>query len=132
MKRARAGFTLIELLIVISIIGVLGAIVSPYASQAMRRAKADDERLTVERTIEHLAFRAFAEGRAVVLEARGAELAWSAADGPRQAMRLDYTFFNPEQRVVIHPGGYADQNSIAVVQAGRVREIPLNAWLEAP
>lgn len=129
--RRMAGFTLIELLIVISIMGVLGAIVSPYASQAMRRARADAERMTVERTIERLAFRSFAEGRGVTLEARGAELAWVSDDEPRKVMQLEYLFFNPEQKVFINSGGFADRDYVSITQAGRERRIPLNGWLES-
>ena len=109
----------------------LGSIVSPYASQAMRRARAEAERMTVERTIERLAFRAFAEGRGVTLEAKGGELAWSVANESPQRLQLDYVFFDPAQRVFINTGGYADREFVALTQAGRARRIALNTWLES-
>ena len=124
------GFTLIELLIVFSIIGVLGAIVSPYASQAMKRARAAQERMVIERTVERLAFRSYTEGRGVTLEGRGSRLTWTAPDEPRRTLDLEYSFFDPEQVVFINSSGLADRDALNFVQGGRARRVDLNGWLQ--
>ena len=132
MRRPRApvnGFTLVELLIVFSIVGLLVALVAPMGVRQMDKARAQEEWLVLDRTIESLAFRAFAEGRAVTLEARGKELEWQVGAEPPRSLVLNYLFFDPSQRITIDANGLADHDTIEVRQANRPRTIELNRWI---
>jgi prepilin-type N-terminal cleavage/methylation domain-containing protein len=123
------GFTLVELLIVFSIVGLLVALVAPMGAQQMDKARAQEEWLVLDRTIESLAFRAFAEGRAVTLEARGKELVWQLGAEPPRSVALKYLFFDPSQRITIDANGLADHDAIEVRQANRARTLELNRWI---
>jgi prepilin-type N-terminal cleavage/methylation domain-containing protein len=132
MRRPRPpvnGFTLVELLIVFSIVGLLVALVAPMGVRQMDKARAQEEWLVLDRTIESLAFRAFAEGRAVTLEARGKELEWQVGAEPPRSLVLNHLFFDPSQRITIDANGLADHDTIEVRQANRPRTIELNRWI---
>lgn len=86
--------------------------------------------MIAERTVRALALRAFMDGEAVRVSGRGAELSWTIAGGQSLSMRFEHLFFDPEQNVFINVNGYADRNSLSVVQAGRRRELALNGWLD--
>lgn len=128
-RRDIGGFTLVELLIVFSIVGLLVALVAPMGVQQMDKARAQEEWLVLDRTIAALAFRAFAEGRAVTIEARGKELVWQiGADAPR-TVALKYLFFSPDQILTIDANGLADHDAIEVRQGSRPRILELNRWV---
>jgi prepilin-type N-terminal cleavage/methylation domain-containing protein len=123
------GFTLIELIVVFAIVGLVVALVAPLGIRQIEKARSQEEWLILQRTVEGLAFRAFAEGRAVDLEARGQELAWRAGGGPRRVLALHHLFFNPEQSVYIDVHGLAQPGVLEVRQMGRQRTLTLNRWL---
>jgi prepilin-type N-terminal cleavage/methylation domain-containing protein len=127
--RRSCGFTLIELLVVFAIVGLVGALVAPLGIRQIEKARSQEEWIVLQRTVEGLAFRAFAEGRAVELEARGQELAWRAGDGPRRVLALQHLFFDPGQSVHIDIHGLAQPGALEVQQMGRPRTLTLNRWL---
>ena len=129
MRSRARGFTLVEMLIVIAIVGVLVSLVAPMGVRQVDKARAQEEWLIVERTIASLAFRAFAEGRAVDLEARGKELVWQIGNDPPRRLALAHLFFDPNQHVMIDANGLADHDAIEVLQASRRRELVLNRWV---
>ena len=124
------AFTLVELLVVFAVLGLLVTLVGPLGVRQMDKARAQEQWLVLERTVEGLAFRAFAEGREVQLDARGAELAWRLGDEPPRTVILDRLFFDPAQAVRINTHGIAKPGSLEVRQAGRARTLALNDWLE--
>lgn len=128
MSRLR-GMTLVELLIVLSIVGMLVALVGPATSGLMDKARGQQEWLTLERQINDLAFRAFANGQAVSITGRGAEVFWITSGKPRQSLRLSRLFFDPEQTVQINARGVATPEKMTVRQAGRERVLVLNRWM---
>lgn len=130
MPRRQRAFTLVELLIVFAILGLIVALVGPLGARQMDRARAQEQWLVLERTVESLAFRAFAEGREARLLARGTQLDWQLGDEPPRVLVLDRLFFEPEQVVRIDAHGIAQPAALELRQAGRPRTLPLNRWLE--
>ena len=68
MSRQR-GMTLVELLIVFAIVGLLVSLVSPSSAKLLDKAKAQEEWLVLDRTIDSLAFNAYAGAKVVTLKA---------------------------------------------------------------
>jgi prepilin-type N-terminal cleavage/methylation domain-containing protein len=129
MRRAR-GFTLIELLVVLAILGLVIALVGPLTADRLDKARAQEEWLVLERTVSGLAFRAFAEGRAVELRAEGGRLAWRVAGADERVLSLAHLFFDPAQVVRINANGIAVPAQLTVRRDGRERRLELNRWLE--
>ena len=111
------------------ILGLLLSLVGPIAVERMDRARAQEEWLIVRRTLTGLAFRAYADGRAVDIEADGARLGWRTASGEPRSLDLGYLFFMP-QRVVINSHGIAEPGRLTVRQGPRERVLELNGWLD--
>jgi prepilin-type N-terminal cleavage/methylation domain-containing protein len=130
--RRQRGFTLVELLVVFAILGLLVALIAPLGMRQLDNARSQEEWLVLQRTVEGLAFRAFAQGAEVDLEARGEELAWRAGGGPRRVLVLHHLFFAPDQSVHIDAHGLARPDTLDVRQADRIRTLPLNRWLTEP
>jgi prepilin-type N-terminal cleavage/methylation domain-containing protein len=122
------GFTLVELLVVLSIVGLLSALVAPSVGKQWDRARAQEEWLVVQRTVEGLSFRAFTEGRGVTILARGKSLEWTFSGRTVESLRLDYLFFHPQQTIEINSNGVASADDLQVRQADRVRILKLNQW----
>lgn len=129
MRRAR-GFTLIELLVVLAILGLVVALVGPLTADRLDKARAQEEWLVLERTVSGLAFRAFAEGRAVELRAEGGRLTWQVAGADQRALALEHLFFDPAQVVRINANGIAVPAQLTVRRDGRERRMELNRWLD--
>jgi prepilin-type N-terminal cleavage/methylation domain-containing protein len=129
MRTAR-GFTLIELLVVMAILGLLVGLVGPIAVERIEVARAQQEWLTVERTLHGLAFRAYIEGRPVELNGDGARLSWQNGAGPGRSLELKYLFFAPRQHILINGNGIASPAVLALHQRQRARELALNGWLD--
>ncbi len=128
MARAR-GFTLVELLVVLAILGFIIALVGPLTADRLDKARAQEEWLVLDRTVRGLAFRAFAEGRAVELRGEGAELRWKVEGADERSLPLPHLFFDSPQVVRINTNGIAEPASIAIHQRGRARVLVLNGWL---
>ena len=129
---ARRGFTLVELLVVLAIVSLLASLVTPMVGQQLDRARAQEEWLIVQRTIESLSFRAFAEGRGVTIEADGKSLSWQFAGRTQEVLRLEHLFFEPAQRIEINSNGLASSEELVVAQRGRPRRLILNQWAIEP
>jgi prepilin-type N-terminal cleavage/methylation domain-containing protein len=129
MRRAR-GFTLVELLVVLAILGLVVALVGPLTADRLDKARAQEEWLVLERTVSGLAFRAFAEGRPVELQAEGGRLTWQVAGADPRALSLEHLFFEPAQVVRINANGIAAPAQLTVRRDGRERSMQLNRWLD--
>ena len=128
MRRGR-GFTLVELLVVLAILGFIVALVGPLTADRIDKARAQEEWLVLDRTVRGLAFKAFADGREVVLRAEGAELRWQVAGFDERSLPLEHLFFDAPQVVRINVSGVAEPSSLVLHQAGRARRLELNGWL---
>ena len=128
-SKCSRGFTLVELLIVLTIVGLTASLVAPLGAKQFDKARAQEEWLTLRRTVDGLAFRAYALGRETELHAKGTSLEWMFADGKRGHLYFDRVFFEPEQTIAIDRNGYADRDRLQLRMAGAKRELPLNGWL---
>ena len=128
MRRVR-GFTLVELLVVLTILGVMMAMVGPLAVDRLDKARAQEEWLVLDRTLRSLAFRAFADGRDVEIRAEGAQVTWRIAGADERALTLGHIFFDEPQVVRINTNGIAVPSSLALHQGRRARTLELNGWL---
>lgn len=111
------------------ILGLLLGLVGPIAVERMDRARAQEEWLVARRTLTGLAFRAYADGRTVSIEADGARLTWRSGPGAPRTRDFSHLFF-PPQRVVINSHGIADPARLTVQQGPRARVVELNGWLD--
>lgn len=124
-----SGFTLVELLIVLTIIGLTASLVAPLGAKQFDKARAQEEWLTLRRTVDGLAFRAYSLGRETELHAKGTSLEWAFADGKKGHLDFKKVFFAPEQTISIDRNGYADRDRLELRMAGAPRELTLNNWL---
>lgn len=69
--RFNKGFTLIELIIVLSIVGLLLAIVAPISIKAVDKTEAKTELLSTTKWIKNIGFQAFIEQQNYALELTG-------------------------------------------------------------
>lgn len=127
MSRAQ-GFTLIELLIVLSIAGLLAALIGPEVGTIARATAAQEEWLRVGRRVDGLLFEAYATGNGIILRAQGTYLSWESATDRGEEV-FDHLFFD-DQEVYINANGVADQPRMTLTQRGRARELSLDAWAE--
>lgn len=123
------GMTLIELLIVFTIVGLLVSLVAPSSTNLMDKARAQEEWLVLERTVDSLAFKAYAEAQVVEIAAGDRTLQWTVGGKPAGALALAHLRFDRPQQVVINPNGLANVAEVSVLQADRVRVLRLNRWL---
>lgn len=130
MKRNR-GMTLVELLIVFTIVGLLVSLVAPSSANLMDKARAQEEWLVLDRTVDSIAFKAYAEAQYIELSANERTLQWTVGGKPGGALTLAHLRFDRPQKVLINPNGLADVAVVSVLQADRKRELRLNRWLES-
>jgi hypothetical protein len=124
------GVTLVELLIVFSIVGLLVSLVAPSSVNLMDKARAQEEWLVLDRTIDALSFKAYSEARNIELTAKERTLEWVVEGKPAGVLTLSHLRFDKEQLVKINPNGLADVPEISVLQADRRRSVRLNRWLD--
>ena len=129
-KRGLAGFTLIEMLIVVTIIGLLASLVAPFGARVLERARAQQEWISAQRTVDRLTVEAFLSGKEVVVRAEGDGLSWQIGSSPKIERRYEHLSFSPAQEVRINTSGFADSATIAVLQGRRRAEIRLNYWVD--
>ena len=128
MKRAR-GMTLVELLIVFAIVGLLVSLVAPASSNLMDKARAQEEWLVLDRTVDSLAFKAYAEAQYIEVAAEERSLQWTVGGQPGGALTLAHLRFDRPQKVRINPNGLAEPELITVRQGDRARDLRLNRGL---
>ncbi len=124
------GFTLVELMVVISIVGLLASLVGPYGSRLFDRARAQQERVDIERLMRRLGSDAFMRGQSIRVEGQGSKLSWTIDDQDPVERELRYSFVKPETVIEISRNGIARPDSLTIMQSGRDWTIELNRGLE--
>ena len=105
-RTLRRGFTLLELLVVLSIVGLMGAVALPQFVIMRDRLEFALNRESLEQELSALGYRAFNEGRAFILSGQypkpgqGAALAASRAD-------FGAALSSPPVDEIMEPGQYA-------------------------
>lgn len=125
-----SGFTLVELMVVILIVGLLASLVGPYGSRLFDRARAQQERVDIERLMRRLGSNAFMRGKSIRVEGHGSKLYWEADDQNSGERELQYSFVNPETVIEINRNGIARPDTLTITQSGRDSTIELNRGLE--
>ena len=129
MRPAR-GFTLVELLVVLTIAGLLMALVGSLTVTQVDKARAQEEWLVLQRTLDTVAFRAFARNESIELVAEGTNLGWKSDAGDAGELSMRQLSFESPQKVVFNSSGIASPATLEVWQRERLRTVELNAWLE--
>lgn len=128
-RRRAGGMTLIELLIVFTIIGLLVSLVAPSSTKIMDKARAQEEWLVLDRTVDSLAFKAYADARFIQIDAQESTLQWTISGKAAGVLSLSHLRFDKPQQVVISPNGLANADRISVLQGERLRSLRLNRWI---
>ena len=96
-----AGFTLIELMIVLAIAGVLMGFVGPLAIDAVDKAQAKQERLSIDNWLAKISMRSYATGEAHTLKLDGKSAILMRQDSEKETVIarkfFDFNFFPPQQ-----------------------------------
>lgn len=124
------GFTLVELLVVIAIVGMLTSLVGPYSSKLWDSARAQQERIELERLIRRLRSDAFMKGQSIVVSGDGSKLSWTVDGALVGERRLGSSFIEPGTAIEINRNGIAVPSTLEVSQSGRGWVIEVNEGLE--
>jgi prepilin-type N-terminal cleavage/methylation domain-containing protein len=125
-----AGLTLVELLVVISIVGLLVSLVSPFGSRLLERARAQQERVEIERLMVRLSSDAFVRGQSIRIVGHGSKLSWTVDQQIVGERSFEYTFVSPDVLIDINRNGIARPGDLIISQSGRDWKIELNRGLE--
>jgi len=133
------GFTLIELMVVMSIVALLMTMVGPLAINAVDKANAKQEMLTMKNWLRKISYRAFTTGNSYQLKLAGkkAELFLTLdnniLEGERQNSALithnfETLFFQP-QILTYSAKGFVSPTLVEGTYRDKKLQLDLNVWV---
>ena len=136
-KKYKAGFSLIELLVVLTIIGLLGAVVGPQVMKQLGGAKSKTARLQIEEyggaldifNLENGRYPTTQEGLAALLEAPAGMDSWNGPylkkkQIPKDPWSFDYHYESPGQNGAYDLYSYGGDNA----PGGSGEDADINSW----
>ena len=124
------GFTLVELLIVLAIVGTIVSLVAPLGVRQLERTRAQEEWLTLDRTLSGLAFDAFTQDTPITVEVSGQRLSWTRF-GDTQSNHVDFDQLSFDSQVIsFNANGLSDKSELRLRQRERERIMRLNRGFE--
>jgi prepilin-type N-terminal cleavage/methylation domain-containing protein len=129
VRRPAAGFTLVEILIVIVIMGFVVSLVGGIGADRLDRARAREERVSVQRAIEGAAFRAFAQGRETRIETGGDRIVVRPAGTPEVTLTLEHWKAPAGPEILVSRNGVARPPVLTLRRDEEDYAMDLNAWL---
>lgn len=112
-----SGFTLIELMIVLAIAGVLMGFVGPLAIDAVDKAQAKQERLSINNWLAKISMRANATGETYTLNFAGKSATLAKQGNEGQTIVVSKTFefnFFPPQQLTYTKKGFVSPETLIV------------------
>ncbi len=134
-----SGFTLIELMVVMSIVALLMTMVGPLAINAVDKANAKQEMLTMKNWLRKISYRAFTTGNSYQLKLAGkkAELFLTLNNNIREDERpnsalithnFETLFFQP-QILTYSAKGFVSPTFVEGTYRDKKLQLDLNAWV---
>jgi len=130
-KKSENGFTLIELMIVMLIVGLLTAMVGPFAINSLEKAQAKQEMLSMKNWLRKISYRAFSTGRSYTVKLSGKEIALYD-DNDLQSVLVNKTFeslFFQPQNLTYNKKGFVTPNILIGTYRGKSLSVNLAQWV---
>lgn len=108
------GFTLLELLVVIGILALVVALVSPLAASRVDHAKARSEFLSIKSSLKLQSLQSFTRGVSTQISLKESDFISQDSDGKVKRESFNFIEF-PEQQFVINANGYPSVGRITVI-----------------
>jgi len=140
LKSKYKGFTLIELMVVMSIVALLLTMVGPLAINAVDKANAKQEMLTMKNWLRKISYRAFATGNAYQLKLAGKKAELFAIESemeqsdeiqqlsPLITHTFESLFFQP-QILTYNKNGFVSPTQLQGTYRNKTLSVDLSQWV---
>jgi len=129
------GFTLIELMVVMAIVALLMTMVGPLAINAVEKANAKQEMLTMKNWFRKISFRAFNTGSSYQLKLSGKKAELFIVNTESEQMQpplitktLDSLFFQP-QVLYYNAKGFVTPTLVEGTYRNKILKVDLSHWV---
>ncbi|MDX2370003.1 MAG: type II secretion system protein [Colwellia sp.] len=132
-QKRNSGFTLIELMVVMSIVALLMTMVGPLAINAVDKANAKQEMLTIKNWLRKVSYRAFYTGQEYTIKLAGKEVQLFYRYEQITAItkiEFETLFFQP-QTLNYNNRGFVEPNKVTGTFQGKTMELDLNSWVNS-
>jgi prepilin-type N-terminal cleavage/methylation domain-containing protein len=125
------GFTLVELLIVMAIVGTLLSLVGPLAIDALSKAQARAELLSLKTWLRYQGQKAFITGQEIQLSFNGKAVTRnnSVLNVKAESKQFEYLFFQP-QLIIFNSHGISSNLAISATFSGDDITMPITDWTD--
>lgn len=128
-KYYNSGFTLVELMIVMAIVGLLVSLVGPLTIDALSRAHARSELLTIKSWFKFQSQKAFVSGTQMDFIFKQSSIHQLVNTQVILVKKFDYVSFQP-QNITYNRQGILDKNTLLVTFNGEEIIINLSDWTD--
>ena len=140
LKSKYKGFTLIELMVVMSIVALLLTMVGPLAINAVDKANAKQEMLTMKNWLRKISYRAFTTGTAYQLKLAGKKAELFAIESemeqsderqqlsPLITHTFESLFFQP-QVLTYNKNGFVSPTMLQGTYRNNTLKVDLSQWV---